>query len=129
MVWTGTPGTIVSLSTMEAEFYAIVEAVKEAVYWKNLFKVVFNHNLDIEIFEDNTSTINFSDHTTNHGRTKHISLKYYFIRDAIKENKIKITHISSEFNVADMLTKNIQIGLYKNHVEKSLETSTSNKTQ
>ena len=130
LTWTSKKQSIVSLSSMEAEFYAMVEAVKEALYWKNLFTLVFNHNLNIIIYEDNTSTIDFSDHTTNHGRTKHIALKFYFIRDAIKENGIKIFHISSEFNVADMLTKHISYGLYSRHVKKALDTSIpSNKNE
>jgi hypothetical protein len=46
-----------------------------------------------------------SDHTTNHNRTKHIDIQYYFIREHIRLNQINVSYIRSVDQLADILTK------------------------
>ena len=115
--WMSKKQQVVALSSMEAEFYALTEAVKEAIYWINLFKAIFNHDLKVTIYEDNTSTIDLADHSTNHHRTKHIEMRYFCIRDSIIKYKIKIEHIDSEWNHADLLTKLLPKKLFDRHVK------------
>ena len=40
-----------------------------------------------------------------HLRTKHIDLRFHFVREAVEDNKITITYIPTEENVADIFTK------------------------
>jgi hypothetical protein len=48
-----------------------------------------------------------------HERTKHIDIKYYFIRDVIEEGKLKVCKISTHDNPADMMTKPIPVSKFK----------------
>ena len=49
-----------------------------------------------------------------HGKTKHVDIKYHFIRDLVEAGRIKLTYCPSEDMVADMLTK----GLHTQQFEK-----------
>ena len=57
------------------------------------------------IFCDSQSAIHWANHHIYHERTKHIDVKYYFIRDVIESKKIQVLKIATEDNLADMFTK------------------------
>ena len=59
------------------------------------------------ILEDNQSAICLAKNQSIHGRTKHIDIKYHFIRDAVEAGKIKLVYCASEDMIADMLTKEL----------------------
>jgi len=59
----------------------------------------------IIIFEDNKACQDYSKNSTNYQRTKHISVRYHFIRDLITDRLITLTAIQSEENIADIMTK------------------------
>ena len=54
------------------------------------------------ILEDNQSAICLAKNQSIHGRTKHIDIKYHFIRDAVEAGKIKLVYCASEDMIADM---------------------------
>ena len=68
-----------------------------------------NHNRETTILEDNQSAICLAKNQSIHGRTKHIDIKYHFIRDAVEAGKIKLVYCASEDMIADMLTKGLSI--------------------
>ena len=57
------------------------------------------------IFCDNTSAINLSKNLINHSRTKHIDIRHHFLRDHVEKQTIKIEHVISENQIADIFTK------------------------
>lgn len=59
------------------------------------------------IFCDNQSAIAMAKNPVFHGRTKHIKIKFHFIREAEKEEEVKLIHCDSEVQVADLLTKGL----------------------
>ena len=59
------------------------------------------------IMEDNTGAIKLSDNPEFHKKTKHINIKYHFIRELVKENKIRLLYINTKEQLADPLTKAI----------------------
>ena len=59
----------------------------------------------IVLFEDNKACIDYSKNSTNHQRTKHISVRYHFIRDLITDKVLHLQAIPTEENIADILTK------------------------
>nr|GEZ85436.1 retrovirus-related Pol polyprotein from transposon TNT 1-94 [Tanacetum cinerariifolium] len=59
----------------------------------------------VSIFYDNTSAISISDNPVLHSRTKHIDIKYHFIRDHILKDDIKLYFVPTDLQLADIFTK------------------------
>jgi len=59
----------------------------------------------ISIFCDNTSAINISKNPVMHSRTKHILIRYHFLREKVTENEIKMEYVSTKDQIVDIFTK------------------------
>lgn len=113
----------VAASSTEAEYMALYEAVREALWLKSL-SVIFHVNITepIVIFEDNNGCISIANNPTNHKRSKHIDIKYHFSREQVEKNVIKLVYVPTGKQLADGLTKPLpavtfhrmrnEIGLY-----------------
>ncbi|KAG8499626.1 hypothetical protein CXB51_006086 [Gossypium anomalum] len=111
--WKATLQTTVALSTTEAEYMAITEACKEAIWLKGLFSEL-NEDLQIStVFYDSQSAIFLTKDQMFHERTKHIDVRYHFVRDIIARGDIVVSKISTHENPADMMTKSLPITKFK----------------
>ena len=72
---------------------------------KNWKYEVYGTNNPIILFCDNQSTILLSQHDAIHQRSKHIAIRYHFLRDHIIKNNIIVKWISTKYQLADVLTK------------------------
>lgn len=103
--WMSQRQPTVSTSTTEAEIIAASEAAKEVIWLKRLFKDIINYK-DIPIINiDNTAAIRLSKNPEFHKRTKHIDLKHFFVREKVTEGLLSTTQVSTENQLADMMTK------------------------
>jgi len=77
----------VASSITEAEYMALFEGIREALWLKSLInEIKLKLNGPINIFEDNQGCISIANNPTRHKRTKHIDIKYHFTREQIKTN-------------------------------------------
>jgi len=97
----------VTLSTAEAEFISLTECTKQALWFKNLFKEIFNQDIKFKIMVDNKTCIAIAQDTNSKRRCKHIDLRYKFIQEEIMKNEIELEYINTENMLADPLTKSI----------------------
>jgi hypothetical protein len=95
----------VALSSTEAEYHALTEAVKEGIFITQWFNHIMNQVIVPTIYEDNLGAKEMADHSTNHDKLKHIDLRLFFIRDVVKSKQIIIKQIASKENIADIFTK------------------------
>jgi hypothetical protein len=96
----------IATSTAEAEYMAVYEASKEIKWIRLLLKELgFEQSGPTIIHEDNTSAISMSTNDGNHSRTKHIDIKYHYVKDLVKENIIQLKWISTNEQIADIFTK------------------------
>lgn len=103
--WEARKQRTVALSTTEAEYMALGEACKEAIYLKSLISEIFAIIHPIVIHSDNQSSIKLAHNNTYHARTKHIDIKHHFIRDSLAHHNLTLKYIPSNDNIADILTK------------------------
>lgn len=103
--WTSKKQPTVALSSTEAEYVALTEATTEAIWMKTWIREVFRINTQAQIYCDNQSAIALSKNDTYHQRTKHIDIKYHFIRERVKSGDIQIHWIPTQQQQADLLTK------------------------
>ncbi|KAG8491200.1 hypothetical protein CXB51_014356 [Gossypium anomalum] len=107
--WKATLQTTVALFTTEAEYMAIAEACKKVIWLKGLFSEL-NEELQIgTVFCDSQSAIFLTKDQMFHERTKHIDVRYHFVRDIIAHGDIVVSKISTHENPTDMMTKSLPI--------------------
>lgn len=99
----------VALSSTEAEYMALSEACKEAIYLQNLMVEmgVLDSKVPICLFSDNQSSIKLSANPLFHKRTKHIDIRHHFVRDCVVNKKIQVEYVSTSNMPADILTKSL----------------------
>ena len=57
------------------------------------------------VFEDNSSAIKLVNVPKMTSRSKHIALHYHFFREHVREGSIGVEHVSTDLQIADVLTK------------------------
>ena len=101
----------VSLSTSEAEYIALSLAIQEGKWIHRLLcEIMTAANEDgpeLVIREDNQSCIKMTKNPVNHGRAKHIDIKYHHIRDEVKRGEVKLEYCETTVMLADIMTKGL----------------------
>jgi len=64
---------------------------------------------------NNKSAIELATNSVNHERSKHIDVRFHFIREQVKEGNVELEHIESRAQVADMFTKLLPSSLFENN--------------
>ena len=103
--WKSTLQSTLTLSTTEAEYMAITEAVKEAIWLQGLLDDLGVGQKQIIVFCDSQSAIHLAKNQVYHARTRHIDVRYHFVREIIEEGGVLVQKIKTDDNLADMLTK------------------------
>ncbi|GKC81663.1 retrovirus-related pol polyprotein from transposon TNT 1-94, partial [Tanacetum coccineum] len=96
---------MVALSTTKSEYMALTEAVNEAIWLRGLLEELGLELNTVAVNYDNQGAIYFSWNHVFHERTKHINVRYHFIREVLEANTVKVLKVGTEHNVADALTK------------------------
>ena len=107
--WVSRLQKIVTISTTEAEYVAATEACKELVWLKSLMKELGIEQDNCQLFSDSQSAIHLAKNSAFHSRTKHIDIKYHFIRSLLEDGQFSLEKIHTNENPADMLTKVITV--------------------
>ena len=103
--WSSEKQKSVSMSTTESEYIAASQSVKELIWLIRLLNDLVPKVLDVPVLHvDNQSAIKLIKNPQFHKRTKHIDVRYHFIREKYEEG-IKLEYISTEDQIADILTK------------------------
>lgn len=105
--WKSSLQRVVALSTTEAEYIAITEAVKEALWLKGIINELGLQQECIQVHCDSQSVIHLTKNSMYHERTKHIDVKLHFIRDIIDKGLVEMKKISTLTNPADILMKGV----------------------
>lgn len=107
--WGSKKQSSVSLSTSEAEYIALSLAIQEGKWIHHLLREILTAAdepaPELKIFEDNQSCIKMTKNPVNHGRAKHIDIKYHHIRDEVKRGEVKLEYCETSIMLADIMTK------------------------
>ena len=97
---------LVALSTAEAEFVSLCDAVREAIYLRNLLQEMGLAQVQATtIYEDNQPCIHLARNPTISGKTKHIAMRFNAVREQLELGVIDVVYCPTEAMVADALTK------------------------
>ncbi|GKA09335.1 retrovirus-related pol polyprotein from transposon TNT 1-94 [Tanacetum coccineum] len=95
----------VAMSLAEAKYVAAAGCCESILWMKSQLSDYDNLYKMVPIFYDNTSAIAISNNPVLHSRTKHIDIRYHFIRDHILKGYFEIHFIPTEYQLADIFTK------------------------
>ena len=106
--WRSQKQTCVALSTAEAEYIALAAAAQEATWMRKLMKDFHESQAEpVTIYEDNQSAICIAKNPQSHHKTKHVDIKYHYVRDKVQDVTIKIQYCPTNDMIADILTKGL----------------------
>jgi len=108
--WKSQKQRSVALSTCEAEYIALATATQEARFIQQLFNDMSAGDQEMPMREvsllvDNQGAIALARNPVHHKRSKHIDIKYHFVRSEVQSGFLKLEYIPTERNVADVFTK------------------------
>jgi hypothetical protein len=104
--WQSRKKSNIALSTAEAEYIAACSASYKAMWLRKLLTDLFDLEMEATmILCDNQSCIKMTKNPVFHDRSKHIEIQYHYIRDMVRRGALKLQYVSTDEQVADVLTK------------------------
>ncbi|KAJ9566731.1 hypothetical protein OSB04_002697 [Centaurea solstitialis] len=103
--WSSRKQNCVSLSTAEAEYVAAACCCSQ-VLWMKIQLADYGYTMHrIPIYCDSSSAIQIAANPVQHSRTKHIDIRYHFIKDHVEKGNVELFFVESERQIADLFTK------------------------
>jgi hypothetical protein len=103
--WMSKLQNVVSLPTIEKEYMDSSHACKEEIWLKGLLSEFGRMQDKVKVFYDSQSSIHLAINPSYHSKTKHISIKYHFVRHVIDEGGVDLEKVHTKVNYTDMFTK------------------------
>ncbi|KAJ9565843.1 hypothetical protein OSB04_001809 [Centaurea solstitialis] len=105
--------TTVSTSIAEAEYVAAAQCFSQVLWIQNQMLDYGITFLNTPVYIDNNSAISIVNNPVKHSKTKHIEIKYHFIRDSNKKKLIQVLKVNTDYQLADLFTKAFDVGRFK----------------
>ena len=117
ITWRSKKQTTVALSSTEAEYVALSEAGREACWLQNLYdEIGYTQESPILITGDNDGSIAMARNPQFHKRSKHIGIRWHWVRDLVQKNIITIESCRDPEQTADVLTKPLARQKHQKHL-------------
>jgi hypothetical protein len=109
-LWSSRKQGSIAQSTAEAEYIVASVASREAVWLRKLLSDLFSVELEPTVIHcDNQSCIKLSENPVFHDRSKHIEMRYHYVRDMVQKNILSIQYVPTTEQTADILTKPLSL--------------------
>ena len=106
MSWINKKQSSISLPIAEAEYIVVASCCTQVIWMKQILEdLLVKYEDPIGIHCDNTSAINISKNLVMHSKTKHILIKYIFLREKVSQKMVKLEYIDMKEQIADIFTK------------------------
>ncbi|KAI3750451.1 hypothetical protein L2E82_21088 [Cichorium intybus] len=111
--WSSKRQGTISRSSAEAEYRGVANAVAETSWLRNLLRELYYPPLSATlVYCDNVSAVYLSTNPIQHQRTKHIEIDIHFVRDKVAVGQIRVLHVPSSSQYADIFTKGLPSSLF-----------------
>ncbi len=105
IAWSCRKQSSIAQSTTESEYVAAASSCSQI---RCLISISKDYGLTFEnvpLFYDNTSAINIAKNPVQHSRTKHIDIRFDFLRDHVEKEDVELTFLDTKLQLADIFTK------------------------
>jgi hypothetical protein len=103
--WASKKQNSVALSTAETEYIAAGHCCAQLLWMRQTLRDYGYKLSKVPLLCDNESAIHMTDNPIEHSRTKHIDIRYQFLRDHQQKGDIEIAYVSTHNQLADIFTK------------------------
>jgi hypothetical protein len=118
--WKSSKQTVTVSSTMYAEFVACYEATGQVNWLKKFmsgFKVVDDIHRPLKLYRDNEPVVTYAHNNRSSNTVKHIDIKFYVVKDKVRDHAISLGHVSTKKMLADLLiTKGLSPNVFREHL-------------
>ena len=122
IIWGSQKQTSVALSSSEAEYISLSEAGKSLMHLISLTREIFPVKIPITVYCDNQGAIFISKNAISNKKSKHIDIRYHYVRELIQEKKLlDIVYIPTDDNLADQLTKSVTAEVLRKFVDLAMK--------
>ncbi|XP_022040322.1 uncharacterized mitochondrial protein AtMg00810-like [Helianthus annuus] len=106
--WSSKRQATISRSSAEAEYRGVANVVAEICWLRNLL-LELNHPVSRAtlVYCDNVSAVYLSGNPVQHQRTKRIELDIHFVREQVQRGHVRVLHVPSRHQIADIFTKGL----------------------
>ena len=121
LIWVSKLQTEISLSTVEAEYVALSQAMRDVIPLQDQMKEMdgifgkkdLNPIIKCTLFEDNNGALELARAPRYRPRTKHIAVKYHHFREHVRKGTVSIEAIDTKEQIADQFTKGLQTAMFE----------------
>jgi hypothetical protein len=111
--WSSKKQPVVTLSTTEAEFIAAASCACQGVWLRRILeKLGHVQGMCTTIYCDNSSAIKLSRNPVLHGRSKHIDVRFHFLRELTRDGVVELVHCNTQEQVSDIMTKPLKLEVF-----------------
>nr|GEW79307.1 ribonuclease H-like domain-containing protein [Tanacetum cinerariifolium] len=112
--WSAKRQHTLSRSSAKAKYRGVANVVAETAWLHNLLRKLHTPlSTAILVYCDNVSAVYMSANPVQHQRTKHIEINIHFVRDMIIVGQVRVLHVPSLFQYADIFTKGLTLILFE----------------
>ncbi|GKA80648.1 ribonuclease H-like domain-containing protein [Tanacetum coccineum] len=112
--WSSKRQPTLSRSSAEAEYRGVANAVAETCWLRNLLRELHTPLSSATlVYCDNVSAVYLSCNPVQHQRTKHIEIDIHFVRDLVAAGQVRVLHVPSRYQFADIFTKGLPSSLFE----------------
>ncbi|CAJ2647569.1 unnamed protein product [Trifolium pratense] len=112
--WCSKKEPVVALSSCEAEYIAASLSTCQAIWLKNLIEELSQDKCEsVTLRIDNVSAINLAKNPISHGKSKHIELRFHYLREQVNNGNLCLDYCKSEDQLADLLTKATAVNVFQ----------------
>jgi hypothetical protein len=113
ITWSSKKQASAALSSTESEYISLTSGTQEALWFQELLNELNIPQPTVKLYEDNQACINIAKNPQEYSRTRHIQVRYHFIRELIASGKIQVVYCPTADQLADLFTK----GLSKSKID------------
>ncbi|GJR32559.1 ribonuclease H-like domain-containing protein [Tanacetum coccineum] len=112
--WSAKRQHTISRSSVEAEYRGVANVVAETAWLRNLLRELHSPlSTATLVYCDKVSVVYMSANPVQHQRTKHIEIDIHFVRDMVTAGQVRVLHVPSRYQYADIFTKGLPSALFE----------------